>query len=80
MSLRVHVGFLGYLDDRYVGVGVHDHQRNEDSVVVASLRLALQVNPSRTHYLLHNVPEFRSATSIVPEFVGLRRESPVIIE
>lgn len=69
----------GDLDDGDVGLGVHDHEGDEDAVVVAALGLASEVHALLLEFGLDVGPEFGRAADGVGEVVGLSGEAVVVI-
>ena len=67
------------LNDRNVGLGIHDHQRYENPVVVASLSVCLEIHAFFLEFSLHVVPQLCCAADGISKVVSLRRKAIIVI-
>lgn len=67
------------LNDRNVGLWVHDHQRNKDSVIISSFCVCFQDHSFLFELILHVVSQFRWALDGICEVIGLSWKAVIVI-
>ena len=79
MCFRIERFENGYLNDRNISLGIHNHHRNKNSMIVPAFRVCLEIHFLFLQLCLHMVSKLGRTFDWISEIVCLCRKTIIVI-